>query len=445
MIPILTVVLFLSLAMGGAVLHRLGDRRGAARVAPFFAGAAAVASVALVVATSGQNSGAAVPTSLFGSILLSAASLSLLAMSIGAPRAELDGKRLASPFALVFTFAAACLVQRTLVLAIIVALSAIPLVRRGRAVILPVVGSIVMAAGLIWLSRSGSDAIPVAPDAPSGALALVWLGAWMRAGLVPFHGWLPVLFERGYPAKAALTFAASPSVVVLCRVCLGARWMSGSAGTLFTALAALSALYGAFLCLGQKELLRAIGFQSLASTGLVVTGLCSREAAGVAGAVVHFAAASLFLTGLSLVAWGVRARFGSAREGGLADHARHASAAFLLFGLAAAGFPGTLCFVSEDLLLHGVIEHAPVIGTLVVITTALSAIAMIRLYFRVFLGPARPSARRDLAPPPIPDLFPREKAAFGILLAALIGLGVAPSPAVSAAQVSTALFAKGPH
>lgn len=441
------LILALLALLGGAVaLRRASDRGTAAALASFLSGAALLgAALHLAQDALAARSGAGAPPDLLASVLLGGVTLSLFVMCLGAPRAEADGDHLSSAFALAAAFAAACFTHGTRPLAVVVALSAVPLARRGRATILPMLGSMSMTAGLLWLAQAGHGALPITGDAPSGALALVWIGAWMRIGLLPFHGWLPVLFERGYPAKAIVSFVANPGTLMLVRVCLGTRWMSGQAGHLFTALAALSALYGAFLCLGQRDLLRAVGWQALASSGLVVTGLCSREAEGITGAIVHIAASGLFLSGLTLVAWGVRARFG-APISGIGQRARHASAAFLLFGLAAAGFPGTLCFVSEDLLLHGVIEHRPIVGTLLVLTTALSAIAMIRLFFRVFLGPGRAgSARPGLARELVPDLFRREKAALGLLLAVILGLGLSPWPAVRAAELSAATVGSGPH
>lgn len=442
----LTISLTFLALLGGALwLRQAPEPRRAAAAATLLSGVAAAGTLVLIAAAaSGAGDLASRPGDLLVSALLGAVTTALFVMCLGAPRSDIDADRLARAFAVAAMFAAACLANGARPLAVIVVLSAVPLLPRGRLAIVPVLGSAIMAAGLLWLAHAGWSTLPLAQGAPAGPIAVVWIGAWMRLGLLPFQGWLPVLFERGYPAKSVVAFIANPALLVMLRVCTGTAWMSGPAGQLFTGLAALSALYGSFLCLGQRDLLRAIGWQALASTGLVATGICSREPEGVAGAVVHVAASSLFIAGLTLVAWTVRARFGAAATG-VGHRVRHAGAAFLLFGLAAAGFPGTLCFVSEDLLLHGVIEHRPVIGMIMALTTALSAIAMLRLYFTVLMGPSRAApARPGLAREVIPDLFPREKAAFGVLLAALFGLGLAPAPPVRAAELVAAAGAESP-
>ncbi|MBK8251218.1 MAG: hypothetical protein IPK82_00930 [Polyangiaceae bacterium] len=325
--------------------------------------------------------------------------------------------------------------QRTELLALLAALSVLPLASRGRVVVLPIVGTAFLSAGLFWLARAGVPLFRPRELAPPGAVALVLLGAWMRIGLFPFHGYVPVLFERSHPSKAAVAFVANPGMLILMRVLTESAWDLGISGKVLMVVAAISGLYAAFLCIGQSDLLRAVGFQAVASTSMIVAGLCSREEAGAFGAILHATGSGLFVTGLALVAWGVKARLGTSpgtATPGIASAAPHAAAAFLLFGLAAAGFPGTLGFVSEELLLHGVIEHHPVTGTLIVLTTALSAIAMLRLFFLVFYGAPNTRGRSAAFAPTVPiDLFPREKLAFGALLVVIFGLGVMPAPALS--------------
>lgn len=441
-IPQLVLVIF---ASGAAALRRTDDRATAARLAAALS--AIAAALLLGAAAIRLASDAPAPLGPEGDpltlVLLGAATVALCALSLGAPRADIDGERLSRAFALALAFGAACLVGSTRLLAVVVALGAIPLLRRGRVAILPLMGSAAMAAGLFWLDRAGATDLPLVAQGHGasihGAIALVWAGAWARLGLLPFHGWLPVMFERSHPAKAVLAVIANPAAIVLLRVGPSAAWSDGVVGGFLAAVAAATSLYGAFLCLGQRDLLRAVGWQAVAHAGFVVTGLVSRDPAGFAGAAAHIAASGVFLTGLTLVAWAVRARFGASPVG-VAQRARHASGAFLLFGLAAAGFPGTLGFVSEDLLLHGVIEHRPAVGAVLVAATALSAIGLLRLFFRVFLGPrAEPRRGSFAAEEIVPDLFPREKAGFGVLLVALFALGLAPGPVLSAAERSSAV------
>ena len=46
-----------------------------------------------------------------------------------------------------------------------------------------------------------------------------------------------------------------------------------------------------------------------------------------------------------------------------------------------------MTFVSEDLLLHGIIHAHPVVATLLLVTTALNGVSLVRAFLRIFFGP----------------------------------------------------------
>jgi NADH-quinone oxidoreductase subunit M len=99
---------------------------------------------------------------------------------------------------------------------------------------------------------------------------------------------------------------------------------------------------------------------------------------------------------------------------------------FLAMGLACTGFPGTLGFIGQELLVDGAVDAFPVMGFAVVIASALTGLAVLRMYFSLFCG------RSDsLAPSNVGlGLRPREALTFVALVIALIGLGLAPRPLV---------------
>jgi NADH-quinone oxidoreductase subunit M len=98
--------------------------------------------------------------------------------------------------------------------------------------------------------------------------------------------------------------------------------------------------------------------------------------------------------GLSLTGFGhplraVEARIGRVSMGtyhGLYEHAPLLGGFFLLTALASIGFPGTIGFVGAELLLEGVVHVSPLLGLVVVAVGALTSIAVMQAYFRVFTG-----------------------------------------------------------
>jgi NADH:ubiquinone oxidoreductase subunit 5 (subunit L)/multisubunit Na+/H+ antiporter MnhA subunit len=99
---------------------------------------------------------------------------------------------------------------------------------------------------------------------------------------------------------------------------------------------------------------------------------------------------------------------------------------FLAMGLACTGFPGTLGFVGQELLVDGAVDAFPVMGFAVVIASALTGLAVLRMYFSLFCGRPDAQAHSSLRF----GLTPRETWTFVALVTALIGFGVAPRPLV---------------
>ena len=99
---------------------------------------------------------------------------------------------------------------------------------------------------------------------------------------------------------------------------------------------------------------------------------------------------------------------------------------FLSMGLACTGFPGTLGFVAQELLVDGAVDAFPVMGFAVVIASALTGLAVLRMYFSLFCGRSDSQAHSGWRL----GLTRREAWTFVALVIALIGFGVAPRPLV---------------
>jgi NADH-quinone oxidoreductase subunit M len=95
-------------------------------------------------------------------------------------------------------------------------------------------------------------------------------------------------------------------------------------------------------------------------------------------------------------------------------------------GLACTGFPGTLGFIGQELLLDGAVDVFPVMGFAIVIASALTGLAVLRMYFSLFCGRSDPLAHPSLRL----GSRPREAWTFVALVIALLGLGLAPRPLV---------------
>jgi NADH-quinone oxidoreductase subunit M len=97
---------------------------------------------------------------------------------------------------------------------------------------------------------------------------------------------------------------------------------------------------------------------------------------------------------------------------------------FLLTGLACVGFPGTVGFISTELLVDSVVEANLYVGVGVLIASALNGIAVLRAYLLLFTGGRHVSSVAV-------GIGARERFAVLSLSALILTTGVFPQPGVT--------------
>ena len=306
----------------------------------------------------------------------------------------------------------------------------------ARAYAIYMVPSVALMAVGAWLLAS-------TPAGTPGHSTGAWLltGAVMvRKGIVPFHSWYPALFS-GAPVATALN-ATMPQVAAYTAVRLlvsHGTEVQPQLGVL-AAASLVTCVYGAALAVAQRDVRGLVGALAVSQSALVLAGLADGTQAELSGAIAVWVASGIVLTGVALVARSLEARAGTlaitAPQGRFAD-APGLAACFLLFGLAGAGLPGTFSFIADDLIVSGSLDHRPGAGLMVIASTVLAAIALMRGWFRVFGG--RPTHG------PRHPVLRREAVAFAVLLAATFTLGLFPAPFVRAAERVAASVVPAPN
>jgi NADH-quinone oxidoreductase subunit M len=275
-----------------------------------------------------------------------------------------------------------------------------------------------------------------------GDTALETIGLWLivvaalvRKGIVPFHAWVPEVFDHGRLGPAIL-FSA-PQVGAYITLVLIVPRASADMLRLIALLALGTAVYGAALALVQTSARRACGYLFVSQSALVMAGLDCTSVTALAGGLLVWLSAGLAFGGLARCVLVLEARRGrldlTTYHGGY-ERMPVLAISFLSMGLACTGFPGTLGFVGQELLVDGAVDAFPVMGFAVVIASAMTGVAVLRMYFSLFCGRSdvrvHPSLRFGLTP--------REAWTFVALVVALVGFGVAPRPLVDAQFAASA-------
>lgn len=271
----------------------------------------------------------------------------------------------------------------------------------------------------------------VVDPAVAAAMFLGFMFAFaIKAPLWPFHSWLPDAAVQATPATAVLMMAVVDKVGTfgMLRYCLQ---LFPDAAVSFRpvvgALAVVAILYGAFVAIGQSDVMRLIAYTSVSHFGFIVMGIFVMTSEGQAGSTLYMvnhgiATAALFLTAGFLVSRrGTRA---IAAYGGVQRVAPVLAGTFLIAGMATLALPGLAPFISEFLVLIGTFTRYPAFAVLASIALVLSAVYILWLYQRIMTGPTTEGNDK------LRDLVPREIAVVTPLLLLLIGLGVYPKPAL---------------
>jgi NADH-quinone oxidoreductase subunit M len=277
-----------------------------------------------------------------------------------------------------------------------------------------------LVAGRTLIDFRGAE---VAPSAL--AISLFAAAVLIRSGAVPVHCWMTDLFEKAGLGTALLFVTPMSGAYIAVRLLLpiAPEWaLRGIA-----ILSLVTAVYAACMALVQRDVRRFFSYLFLSNASLVLVGLEVASPTSMTGGLALWLSAGISLAGLGLTLRAVESRCGRLSHTdyhGLYEHMPSLAVFYLLTALASIGFPGTIGFVGAELLVESVVNLAPLVGMIVVLTGALNGIAVMRVYFRLFTGTHHTSSVSLEVRGP-------EKAAVLAMSLLIIGGGMLPQPGIS--------------
>ena len=250
----------------------------------------------------------------------------------------------------------------------------------------------------------------------------------IKVPLFPFHTWLPdahvqaptagsiilagVLLKMGTYGLVRFAFPLFPAAAVEF-----APWIA--------ALAVIGIVYGALVAMVQPDMKKLVAYSSVSHLGFVVLGICAMNVQGMQGAVYQMLAHGISTGGLFLIVGMLSDRRHTrliSEFGGLKNSMPRLTAAFLIITLASIGMPALNGFIGEFLTMLGAFLWDPRFVVVAGLGVILSAVYMLWMFQRVYLGPITNDKNAKL-----PDLEPREWASVLPLCALAIAMGVFPS------------------
>jgi len=220
-------------------------------------------------------------------------------------------------------------------------------------------------------------------------LALVFIVAGMsfKLGIVPFHFWLPDVYE-GAPTAMTLFLSSIPKVAALALMIRflaeGMGAISEQWGQLLLMLGLLSVVFGNMAAIAQTKLKRMLAYSTIAHMGFIFVGMMTATHTGYSAALFYTLVYALMTMG----AFAVLIMLGQqgAEPEDLEDlrglHERHPWVAFmmLLILLSMLGFPLTVGFYAKLTIIQALVDVRLVwAAVILVVMSVIGAFYYLRL------------------------------------------------------------------
>lgn len=256
-----------------------------------------------------------------------------------------------------------------------------------------------------------------------GTIALA-IATCSGIGMFPFHSW--VLPFMGAPRSTIFLplFCLQAGLLLLFRLYVPILSMDPVIIKVALVFALIGLVYGTILLFGETKLKRIPGYLYLSHISLMLIGITSLGADGQIASVLDSVNLLISFSGLITVCALLTARFGVKgvlSPQGLVSNFPELGVCYLLCALSLVGFPGTLGFIEEELIIEaGLSQHYVIIGFITVALT-LNGFSCFRLFARIFYGYKSDAVDKDMS------LSTREKFAICSILIALIVNGLMPN------------------
>jgi NADH-quinone oxidoreductase subunit L len=260
----------------------------------------------------------------------------------------------------------------------------------------------------------------------------LFVGAMGKSAQIPLYVWLPDAMAGPTPVSALIHAATmvTAGVYMVCRMYfLYAEAPGASAVIAWTG--GITALFAATMAITQTDIKKVLAYSTVSQLGyMFVAAGCGAYTVAIFHVGTHAFFKALLFLGAGAVILALHHEQDTDRMGGLRKRLRRTHAVFLIGVLAIAGFPPLSGFFSKDEVLlsawlaHDVPGHYW-LWAMGVLTAALTAFYMFRLYFRTFAGESRVPAEIEhhgIHEPPSTVMAPLYVLAFFSIVAGFAGL-----------------------
>lgn len=262
-------------------------------------------------------------------------------------------------------------------------------------------------------------------------VALLSVGLLFKVGAVPFHSWVPDVYQgaptpiTGFMAAATKVSAVGALIRVI-YVVLGPlhdQWRP-----VLWVIAILTMVVGTVTAVNQTDVKRMLAYSSVAHVGFLLTGVLSAIPAGVSATLFYLIAYSFSTVGAFAIVGLVRNVDGHedadlSHWAGLGQRSPLVGVMISMFLLAFAGIPLTSGFISKFAVFSAAAQGgaAPLV-IIGVMASGVAAYFYVRVIVSMFFVAASPDTPHVVVPGTL------SKAAIAICAVVTVVLGIVPQP-----------------
>ena len=274
-------------------------------------------------------------------------------------------------------------------------------------------------------------------------VALLLAGLLFKVGAVPFHSWIPDVYQgaptpiTGFMAAATKTaaFGALLRVVYVALPPVHDQWRP-----VLWAIAILTMAVGTITAVNQTDVKRMLAYSSVAHVGFILTGVIADNPAGLSATLFYLVAYSFSTVGAFAVVGLIRNADGVedaelSHWAGLGQRSPIVGVMFSMFLLAFAGIPLTSGFVSKFAVFKAAAQGGAVPLVIIgVISSGVAAYFYVRVIVLMFFTEATDDTPQVVAPGIL------SKAAIAVCAAVTVVLGILPQPVLDLADQAAQLL-----
>jgi len=254
----------------------------------------------------------------------------------------------------------------------------------------------------------------------------------IKVPMFPFHTWLPDAHTEAPTAGSVILAGVLLKMGTYGFIRFSLPLLPTDAAarhkivTILIVLSLIGIVYGALVCMMQKDMKKLIAYSSVSHLGFCTLGIFALTPMGLSGSVIQqinhgISTGALFL--LIGVLYERRHTRLISEFGGLSTPMPNFAAVYMIATLSSLGLPLLNGFIGEFTILSGIYQVSLRFAAWAVIGIVLGAAYLLWLYQRVMFGPVTNPANEHL-----PDLNMREYATLIPLVILAFWIGIYPKP-----------------